>query len=113
MKEIKAYIREDRMADVVRGLRARGARAITAVRVVPMGSDVEPEFVDISSARPVEHYTPMLKLELVCDDEQASVFAETIRDRARTGKPGDGVIFISDVEHALHIRSGSKDEAAL
>jgi nitrogen regulatory protein P-II 1 len=113
MKEIKAYIREDRMAHVVRGLRTRGVRAITAVRVVPMGSDVEPEFVDISSAMPIEHYTPMLKLELVCDDEHASAFAETIRERAHTGKSGDGVIFISDVERALHIRSGSKDEAAL
>lgn len=113
MKEIKAYIREDRMADVVRGLRRRGARAMTAVRVVPMGSDVEPEFVDISSSTPVAHYTPMLKVELVCHDEHASAFAETIRERARTGKPGDGVIFISDVERALHIRNGNKDEAAL
>lgn len=113
MKEIKAYIREDRMANVVRGLRTGGARAITAVRVVPMGSEVEPEFVDISSARPIEHYTPMLKLELVCDDEHASTFADTIRERAHTGKPGDGVIFISAVERALHIRDGSRDEAAL
>lgn len=113
MKEIKAYIREDRVADVVRGLRAHGARAITIVRVVPMGSEVEPEFVDISSAAPVEHYTPMLKLELVCDDGQAVPFAGTIRERAYTGKPGDGVIFVSDVQHALHIRTGSKDEAAL
>ena len=113
MKELKAYIRQDKMDDVVRGLRTQGARALTMVRVVPIGSEIEPEFVDISSATPIEHYTPMLKLELVCDDEHASAFAETIRERAHTGKPGDGVIFISDVERALHIRSGSTDEAAL
>lgn len=113
MKELKAYIRQDKMEDVVRGLRARGARALTLVQVKPIGSEVEPEFVDISSAMPIEHYTPMLKLELVCDDDQASAFAETIRERAHTGKPGDGVIFISDIERALHIRTGKTDEAAL
>ena len=113
MKELKAYIRADKMEDVVRGLRARGARAITVVRVVPMGSEIEPEFVDISSAAPTAHYTPMLKLELVCDDRSADAFAETIRERAQTGHPGDGVIFISDVQRALHIRTGRSNEAAL
>lgn len=113
MKEIKAYIREDKMAEVVRALRARGARAMTVVRVVPVGSEIEPEFVDISSAAPTAHYTPMLKLELVCDDGSADALAHTIRDGAQTGHPGDGVIFISDVRQALHIRTGRSDEAAL
>lgn len=113
MKELKAYIREDKMEDVVSGLRRRGARAITVVRVVPVGTEVQPEFVDISSAAPIAHYTPMLKLEVVCGDDDAGAFADTIRERAHTGKPGDGVIFISDVQHALHIRTGGKDDAAL
>lgn len=50
MKEIKAYIREGKMADVVRGLRRTGAGPIT---VVPVGSGVEPAFVEIS---PAAHY---------------------------------------------------------
>lgn len=99
MKEIKAYIREGKMADVVRGLRRGGARGITVVRVVPMGSETEPEFVDISAAAPVAHYAPMLKIEVVCPDADA--------------EPGDGIIFISDVQHAVHIRSGNRDEHAL
>jgi len=97
----------------VRGLRAQGARAVTLVQVKPIGSEVGAEFVDISSATRIEHYTPMLKLELVCDDKQAPAFAQTIRDRAYTGKPGDGVIVISDIERAVHIRTGKTDEAAL
>jgi nitrogen regulatory protein P-II 1 len=113
MKEIKAYIREDKMADVVRGLRRTGAGPITVVRVVPVGSDVEPAFVDISPAAPVAHYAPMLKIELVCEDGAVNRFADTIREQARTGQRGDGIIFISDVQRALHIRSGNQDEAAL
>jgi nitrogen regulatory protein PII len=113
MKEIKAYIREDKMADVVRGLRRQGASGITVVRVVPMGSETDPEFVDISSAAPVEHYAPMLKVEVVCGDADAERFVETIRSDAYTGAPGDGIIFLSDVRHAVHIRSGTRDERAL
>ena len=71
MKEIKAYIREDKMADVVRALRRTGAGAITVMRIVPGGSGIESEFVDIPSAAPVVHYPPMLKTELVCEDGAA------------------------------------------
>jgi nitrogen regulatory protein PII len=113
MKEIKAYIREDKMQEVVRELRARGAQAVTVVRVMPAGTDVEPEFVDISSAAPVAHYSPMLKLELVCNDGQADALVETVRETAHTGRRGDGAIFVSRIEHAVHIRSGRTGEAAL
>lgn len=113
MKEVKAYIRESKMPDVVRGLRSQGARGITVVRVVPMGSETEPEFVDISAATPVAHYAPMLKVEVVCPDADAERFVETIRTDAYTGIPGDGIISISEVQHAVHIRSGNRDEHAL
>ena len=113
MKEIKAYIREEKMTDVVRELRSRGARGITIVRVVPMGSETEPTFVDISKATPEAHYAPMLKIEVVCPDADAERFVETIRTGAYTGTPGDGIIFVSDVRHAVHIRSGNRNEHAL
>jgi len=49
-------------------LRTAGATAVTVVKTVPMGVEIEPEYVDVSRAVSVEHFTPMLKLELVCDD---------------------------------------------
>jgi len=42
MKEIKAYLREEKLDAVIRALRAAGARAVTAVRVVPLASQVDP-----------------------------------------------------------------------
>ena len=113
MKEIKAYIRENRLDGVVRALGAAGARTVTAVKVVPMGSEVEPEFVDISQAVPVRHFAPMVKLELVCEDSRAEKYAGLIRREAQTGQPGDGVIFISGVDAAVKVRTGSRDEEAL
>lgn len=50
MKELKAYIRERRLNEVVRALRNEGATAVTVVKTVPMGADVEPEYLDVSRA---------------------------------------------------------------
>jgi nitrogen regulatory protein P-II 1 len=113
MKELKAYIREQRLNEVVRALRAAGATAVTVVKTVPVGAEVNPEYVDLSRAVPVEHFTPMLKLELVCDDAQADRYINIIRDEARTGERGDGVVFVSSVEDAVRIRSGERGDRAL
>lgn len=113
MKEIKAYVRENRLEPVIQALRGAGAKAVTAVQIVPFGSEMEPEFVDISRAAPLAHFRPMMKLELVCRDEDVTGYADLIREQARTGDPGDGVIFISAVQDALHIRSGEHGEGIL
>lgn len=113
MKEVKAYIRERRLPDVIRALRTAGATAVTVVKTLPVGADVEPEYVDLSQAVPVEHFTPMLKLELVCEDRQVDRYVNIIQDEARTGEPGDGVVFVSAVEDAVRIRSGERGDRAL
>lgn len=48
MKELKAYIRERRLSEVVRALRTAGATAVTVVKTVPMGAEIEPEYVDVT-----------------------------------------------------------------
>lgn len=113
MKELKAYIRERRLSEVVRARRSAGATAITVVKTVPVGAEVEPEYVDVSRAVPMEHFAPMLKLELVCDDRHVDRYMNIIRDEARTGERGDGVVFVSAVEDAVRIRSGDRGDRAL
>lgn len=110
MRELKAYIREARLDPIIRALREAGARSVSAVRVVPIGSETAPAFVDISRAVPVAHYQEMVKLELVCLDEQAFAYADIIREQACTGDRGDGVIFVSAVEEAIHIRTGQRGD---
>ena len=113
MKEIKTYVREEKLEAVIRALRAAGARAVTAVRVVPLGSEVDAAFIDISSARPITQYPPMVTLELVCPDADAATYVQVISSGALTGHRGDGAIFVSAVEEAVHIRTGTRGEAAL
>lgn len=113
MKELKAYIRTSRLTDVIRALRAAGATAVTVVQTVPMGADVDPEYVDTLRDVPVEHFTPMTKLELVCDDLSAKAYLDIIREAAQTGERGDGVVFVSPVEDAVRIRSGERGDRAV
>lgn len=54
-----------------------------------------------------------LKLEIVVSDDLAARVAETIRERAHTGNPGDGHVFILDVAEALSVRSGKSGEASV
>ena len=113
MKELKAYIREAKLPDVVRALRTAGATAMTVVKTVPVGADVAPEYVELSRAVPEEHFAAMSKLELVCHDDSVEHYLNIIRDEARTGERGDGVVFVSAVDDAVRIRSGERGSGAL
>ena len=61
----------------------------------------------------VVDFLPKLKLELVVSDEQVDPALAAIQTAAKTGKIGDGKIFVSDVSQAIRIRTGETGEAAL
>ena len=48
----------------------------------------------------------MVKLELVCQNEEAQAAIETIIANAKTDGPGDGIIYLSEIEDAFHIKTG-------
>ncbi len=58
-------------------------------------------------------FVPKLKLEIVVADKDASKTVETISDVAKTGKIGDGKIFVTPVESALRIRTDEKNDDAI
>jgi len=62
---------------------------------------------------PALDFPLFVRLEIVCADAMAPLLVETIRIHARTGRPGDGKIFVAPVEAALRIASGETDEEAL
>ena len=59
------------------------------------------------------NFVPKMRLELVVSDALAETVMETITKTARTGKIGDGKIFMLDVERALRVRTGDADDDAL
>jgi nitrogen regulatory protein P-II 1 len=61
----------------------------------------------------VVDFLPKVKIELVVSDSQLDVCVEAITKSARTGKIGDGKIFVSNVDRVVRIRTSEEDEAAI
>src|SRR3989304_1271344 len=61
----------------------------------------------------IVEYVPKVKIEIVANDEMGDRIVETIQKSAHTGNMGDGKIFAWDVERAVRIRTGEKDEEAI
>ena len=62
---------------------------------------------------PLIGFRSYIRIEIICKDDMAPALIETIRASARTGKPGDGKIFVRPVESALRISNGQTDEDAI
>lgn len=112
MKEIKAYIRFAKAEVVIHALREADVPGLTAIEVKAIGAAVEPERVKYS-INYVEEVSPVTKLEVMCKDEDVERLCRIIREKAYTGRKGDGMIFVSNIDHAIKIRTGEQGEKAL
>lgn len=115
MKEIKAYIRRDEIDEVIEALRAAGAPGVSVIEIRPVGYSYEPNAFEPHAARLVQRYRylAVVKLEIICADEQADPLVRVIQAQCRTGGPGDGMIFVSEIGEAIRIADGARGEAAL
>ncbi len=115
MKEIKAYIRRDEINDVVENLQRAGAPGVSAIEIHPVGYGYEANRFEPHTARVVDRYRylTIVKLEIMCADDQLETLVTVVQSSCRTGNPGDGMIFVSDVVDAVRIRDGARGERAL
>lgn len=111
MKEIKAFIRKRKCEEVIDALEAAGIDRMTLIDVMGIGH-TDPNQTQFS-VRLADKYAETAKLELVCKKEEVSKIVEIIREKAHSGMKGDGIIYVSDVEHAIHIRTGRTGPHAL
>lgn len=105
MKEIKAFVHRNRIADVVRALEGAGFRSLSVIDVKGMlkalGHKEQEYSIEIG-----EKVITEMKLELVCEDARAAEAARIIQRSADTGQAEGGWVYISDVEQALPIGEG-------
>ena len=115
MKEIKAYVRRDEVDEVIERLQAAGAPGVSVIEIHPIGYGYEPSGFEPYTARPVQRYRylAIAKLEIMCADHQLGGLLDVIQASCRTGAPGDGMIFVSEVTDAIRIRDGMRGEEAL
>ena len=115
MKEIKAYIQRYCVNKVVYALEKAKAPGITIVEIHPVGYGYDPNYFALRFNDAFKRYghVSVVKLEVVCDDQEAERLVQTIRDECRTGGKGDGRIFVSEVSTAIRIRDGARGAEAL
>jgi nitrogen regulatory protein PII len=112
MKFIVAIIQPHRIDAVREALTASGIGGLTVSEVRGYGRQRGHKEV-YRGAEYTINYVPKLKLEIAVEDEKADDVAELIMQSARTGKIGDGKIFIFDLTSARRIRTGEEGPQAL
>ncbi len=112
MKEIKAYIRPERADIVLSHLEAIGITGMTVIDVSMIGSWADKKDLNISLEY-CERYSKAVKIELICPDDLSEMVIGTILDHAHSGQPGDGKIFVANVEDAVSIRTKKRGVESL
>ncbi len=113
MKKIEAVIKPFKLEDVKEALVAAGIEGMTVSEVKGYGRQQGHSEL-YRGAEYVVDFIPKVKLEIyVSSQEFADTAVNTIKEAAKTGKIGDGKIFVSDVNHVVRIRTDEVDEEAL
>lgn len=112
MKWIVAIIQPHRLDAVRDALNEIGIAGLTVTEVRGYGRQKGQTEIYRGAEYQIS-YLPKLKLELAVDSKVASKVVDAIRDAAKTGKIGDGKVFILDLQSALRIRTGETGSDAL
>lgn len=112
MKKIEAIIRPFKLDDVKNALNQAGVTGMTVSDVKGFGRQKGHAEL-YRGAEYVIDFLPKTKIEVVVGDELADKAISAIVDSARTGKLGDGKIFITDVTEIVRIRTGETGEDAI
>lgn len=112
MKKIEAIIKPFKLEEVKAALAEIGVDGMTISEVKGFGRQKGKNEIYRGTEYRVG-FMPKLKIELVLQDSQITEASAVIRKSARTGKIGDGKIFIVPVEEVVRIRTGDVDEMAV
>ena len=112
MKKIEAIIKPFKLDEVREALSDIGVTGLTVTEVKGFGRQKGHTEL-YRGAEYVVDFLPKVKLEIVIADSLVDRALEAIISAARTGKIGDGKIFVSDMEQVVRIRTGESGEAAV
>ncbi|MBU6246242.1 MAG: P-II family nitrogen regulator [Xanthomonadaceae bacterium] len=112
MKLVSAVIKPFKLDDVREALADVGVQGITVTEVKGFGRQKGHTEL-YRGAEYVVDFLPKIKLEVAVADEQLERVVEAIQNAARTGKIGDGKIFVSALDQVIRIRTGELDNDAL
>ena len=112
MKKIEAIIRPFKLEDVKNALNAIGVQGMSAMEIRGFGRQKG----HVEFYRGAEYdtaFVPKVKIEVVVADDLLKKVVDTLLDAAKTGKIGDGKIFVSSLEQVIRIRTGETGDDAI
>lgn len=112
MKKIEAIIKPFKLEDVKEALTSIGIAGMTVSDVKGYGRQQGHSEL-YRGAEYVVDFLPKIKLELVVNANMVEQVIDAISSAAKTGKIGDGKIFVSDIQKVIRIRTGEEDEEAI
>src|SRR5512141_784859 len=112
MKKIEAVIKPFKLDEVKDALNAIGVQGITVTEVKGFGRQKGHTEL-YRGAEYVVDFLPKVKIEVIAADGLVGKIIETIETAAKTGRIGDGKIFVTPVEEVVRIRTGERGEAAI
>jgi len=112
MKKIEAVVKPFKLDEVREALAEGGVTGLTVTEVKGFGRQKGHTEL-YRGAEYVVDFLPKVKIEVVVSDNMVDAAIEAIVKAARTGKIGDGKIFVTAVEQVVRIRTGEVDEAAI
>ena len=112
MKKIEAIIKPFKIEEVKDALAEAGINGMTVSEVKGYGRQAGHTEL-YRGAEYVVDFIPKIKIEVVVKADDVDMVIEKIVTAARTGKIGDGKIFVTDIERVIRIRTGEEDEEAI
>lgn len=112
MKKIEAIIKPHKLEEVKEALNEIGIKGMTATEVKGYGRQKGHKEIYRGAEYQVD-FMPKIKIEIIVEKEQVDHAVEVIVKAARTGKIGDGKIFIMPVEEVIRIRTGEQGTEAI
>ncbi|MBI5700334.1 P-II family nitrogen regulator [Candidatus Saganbacteria bacterium] len=112
MKKIEAIIRVEKLEEVKNALEEKGIIGMTVTEVKGRGTQ-KGILLEWRAGEYRVEFLPKLKVEVVVKESDADAVVKAIADAARTGRAGDGKIFISTIEAVVRVRTGESGQTAL
>jgi nitrogen regulatory protein P-II 1 len=112
MKKIEAIIKPFKLEEVKAGLNEIGVEGMTVTEVKGFGRQKGHTEIYRGSEYTVD-FLPKVKIEIVAADDKAESIVKTITNNAKTGKIGDGKIFVYSIDEAVRIRTEETGEKAI
>jgi nitrogen regulatory protein P-II 1 len=112
MKLILAVIKPHKLDDVKEALREIGVNGLTSIEAQGFGRQRGHTEIYRGAEYQID-FVPKVQIEIMADDDRVTSIVDAILSAARTGKIGDGKIFVTSVERVVRIRTGEMDESAV